>query len=172
MNHPAATLRGIEIVPLMPEHWPQVRAIYLEAIAGGQATFETDAPSWEHWDACHLAFGRFVARRPSEVLGWAALVPVSSRKCYQGVAEVSVYVCADCRSGGIGRLLLQQAIATSEAHGIWTLQGATFADNTASLRLQAACGFRVIGRRLRIAQLNGVWKDTILTERRSAVVGI
>src|SRR6185369_12628384 len=106
-----------------------------------------------------------------QVVGWAALSPVSRRPCYAGVAEVSVYIAAAARGRGVGRMLLEAIIEESERHGIWTLQGATFANNEASLRLQRACGFREIGRRVRIAQLHGVWRDTILTERRSALVG-
>jgi L-amino acid N-acyltransferase YncA len=148
-----------------------VAAIYGEGIAGGGATFETECPSWEEWDAAHLACCRLVARKGDEIVGWAALSPVSRRPCYAGVAEASVYVSADARGQGVGRALLEALIHESEEHGIWTLQGATFAENEASLRLQAACGFRVVGRRERIAALNGAWRDTILTERRSSSVG-
>lgn len=159
------------IEPMTVADWDAVRAIYLEGIATGQATFETDAPSWPDWDAAHHPFGRLVARRDGAVLGWAALAPVSRRQCYAGVAEASVYVAAAGRGQGVGRLLLDALIRAAEQHGIWTLQGATLAENEASLRLQQSCGFRLIGRRQRIAQLNGVWRDTVLTERRSAVVG-
>lgn len=159
------------IDPMTPADWDAVRAIYLEGIATGLATFETAAPSWADWDAVHHPFGRLVAREGSRVVGWVALAPVSRRACYRGVAEVSLYVAAAAWRSGVGRTLLEAAIAESERYGVWTLQGGTFADNEASLRLQAACGFRVIGRRERIAQFHGVWKDTILTERRSRVVG-
>jgi phosphinothricin acetyltransferase len=151
--------------------WEQVRSVYLDGIAGGQATFETEAPSWDQWDAAHHAFARLVARAGNRVVGWAALSPVSRRRCYAGVAEVSVYVARDWQGRGLGRQLLEAVIRESERHGIWTLQGATFPENEASLRLQRRCGFREIGRRERVAQLHGVWRDTILTERRSAVVG-
>jgi phosphinothricin acetyltransferase len=149
-----------------------VRAIYGDGIAGGNATFETELPAWEAWDAAHHPFGRLVARSAEPVVGWAALSPVSRRRCYAGVAEVSVYVAANWRGRGVGRILLDAVIAEAERHGIWTLQGATFPENEASLRLQEACGFRQIGRRERVAQLHGVWRDTILTERRSTVVGV
>jgi phosphinothricin acetyltransferase len=162
----------IDIDALTPADWEQVRAIYLDGIAFGQATFETDAPSWEEWDAAHHPFARLIARSDGRALGWAALSPVSRRRCYAGVAEVSVYVRAQDRGRGIGRQLLSAVIEDSERHGIWTLQGATFPENEASLRLQRVCGFRVIGRRERVAQLRGFWRDTILTERRSAVVGV
>jgi phosphinothricin acetyltransferase len=157
---------------MAPADWPQVRAIYREGIATGNATFETDAPPWEQWDAAHLAAGRLVARDGGVVLGWCSLAPVSRRACYAGVAEASVYVGAAHRGRGVGRALLLRLIAESEAAGIWTLQGATFSENAASLRLQQACGFRIIGRRERIARMNGVWRDTVLTERRSSVVGV
>jgi phosphinothricin acetyltransferase len=160
------------ITALIPEDWEQVRAIYLEGITSGQATFETEAPSWERWDGAHHSFARLVARWEGRVVGWSALSPVSARKCYIGVAEVSVYVAASQRGQGVGRRLLEAAIAESERHGIWTLQGATLPENEASLRLQRSYGFRIIGRRERIAQLRGEWRDTVLTERRSLVVGV
>jgi L-amino acid N-acyltransferase YncA len=161
----------MRIEALQASDWPRVAAVYGDGIAGGLATFETECPSWEEWDAAHLACCRLVAREGDEVLGWAALSPVSPRPCYAGVAEISLYVGAGARRRGVGRALLEALIHESEEHGIWTLQGATFAENVASLRLQANCGFRVIGRRERIAVLNGVWRDTILTERRSSSVG-
>jgi phosphinothricin acetyltransferase len=156
---------------ITPADWEQVRAIYVEGIASGQATFEVDPPTWEEWDAAHHPFARLVLRRDGRIAGWGALSPVSRRRCYAGVAEVSVYVAATDRGRGIGQKLLLALIAESERHGIWTLQGATFPENEASLRLQRACGFREIGRRERIAQLHGVWRDTVLTERRSQMVG-
>ena len=162
---------SIDIETMTPADWGEVRAIYLDGVASGQSTFEVEAPSWEEWDAGHHPFARLVARADGRVVGWAALSPVSRRRCYAGVAEVSVYVAADHRGRGAGGRLLHAVIGESEQHGIWTLQGATFPQNEASLRLQRACGFREIGRRRRIAQLRGVWRDTILTERRSGVVG-
>lgn len=163
---------SVDITPMTPADWEQVRAIYLEGIASGQATFETEAPSWEQWDSAHHPFARLAARSEGCVIGWATLSPVSRRQCYAGVAEVSVYVAASYRGRGVGRRLLEAVIAESERLNIWTLQGATFPGNTASLRLQQSCGFREIGRRERIAQLHGQWRDTILTERRSPVVGV
>ena len=160
------------IEPMTAADWEQVRSIYLEGIASGHATFETDAPPWQAWDEGHLPFGRLVARTEGQLLGWAALSPVSRRKCYAGVAEVSVYVSATARRQGVGIALLEAVIAVSEEHGIWTLQGGTFPENTASLHLQERCGFRVIGRRERIGRHHGVWRDTILTERRSGRVGV
>jgi len=163
---------SVEIRPMEPADWERVRAIYEQGIASGQATFELEAPSWERWDAAHLPFARLVARFEDRVIGWAALSPVSGRCCYAGVAEASVYVDTDHRGQGAGRQLLLETIAESERRGIWTLQGGAFAENEASLRLQRACGFRVVGKRERIGQLHGVWRDTILTERRSPVVGV
>lgn len=159
------------ITPLLPADWPQVRAIYLDGIATGQATFQTEAPPWDEWDAGHLPAGRLAARDGDAVLGWAALGPVSRRACYAGVAEVSVYVAAAHRGRGVGTALLQAVVTAAEAAGIWTLQASTFPENGASLRLQTRCGFRVVGRRERIARLHGVWRDTVLTERRSPGVG-
>jgi phosphinothricin acetyltransferase len=156
---------------MTPDDWPEVSAIYEEGIATGNATFEMGVPSWEQWDSAHLPFCRFVASDAGGLLGWAALSPVSRRLCYRGVAEVSIYVSEGGRGRGVGRALLEHLVEASEAAGLWTLQGSTFPENVASLRLQASCGFRVIGRRERIAQIDGQWRDTVLTERRSGNVG-
>jgi len=152
--------------------WPVVRAIYLEGIATGEATFETEAPAWEAWDVAHLAFGRLVLRDGGDVIGWAALSPVSQRKAYAGVAEVSVYVAEHSRGKGVGRALLEQLIRESEKNGIWTLQAAVFPENAATIALHRRCGFCDAGRRERISKLNGNWRDTILLERRSKTVGV
>ena len=152
--------------------WEQVRAIYLEGLATGQASFETEAPSWEHWDKAHLRHSRMVARDGERVVAWAALTPMSRRRCYAGVAEVSFYVSAAHHGRGLGKRLLSELVASSERHGIWTLYGSTFPENEASLRAQSACGFRVMGRRARIAQRHGAWRDTIITERRSKIAGV
>jgi L-amino acid N-acyltransferase YncA len=161
----------MHVDPMTPADWPDVRAIYEEGIATRNATFEAEAPSWERWDAAHMTAGRVVVRAADLVLGWGALSSVSRRQCYAGVAEVSVYVRTAAQGQGAGRMLLEHLVAASEAAGIWTLQGATFPENAASLRLQASCGFRVVGTRERIAQMHGVWRDTVLTERRSRTVG-
>lgn len=150
--------------------WPEVRAIYEEGIATGLGTFETVAPLWDEWDMARLPHSRLVAREEA-IVGLAALSPVSRRACYAGVAEVGIYVAAAARGRGVGIALLRALIESAEAHGIWTLQGATIAENAASLALQAKCGFRLVGRRERIGKLHGVWRDTILTERRSSKVG-
>ena len=162
---------SMRIRPLEASDWPRVAAIYGEGIAGGLATFESDCPSWVEWDAAHLSCCRLVASQGDEVVGWAAVSPISRRPCYVGVAEASVYVAAGARRQGIGRALLEALIRESEKHGFWTLQGTTLAENVASLGLQVKCGFHVVGRRERIAVLNGVWHDTILTERRSHLAG-
>ena len=154
-----------------PGDWEQVRSIILEGIATGHTTFETDAPSWENWDKGHLKTARLVARREDRVLGWAALSPVSKRECYRGVAELSVSVKEESRGRGIGRALLEALIDNSEKNEIWTLQAAIFPENTASVKLHLRCGFREVGRRERIGKLNGVWRDTLLFERRSKIVG-
>lgn len=151
--------------------WAQVRAIYLEGLATGQATFETEAPSWERWDAAHLARGRLVARAGAAIKGWAALSPVSSRCVYAGVAEVSVYVGEQYRGQRVGHALLAALICAAEESGIWTLQAGIFPENTGSIALHLRCGFREVGRRERIGKLNGVWRDTLLWERRSRTVG-
>ena len=156
---------------MQPGDWEQVRQIYLEGIATGQATFKTSAPSWEQWDTGHLPFARLVAREADDVAGWAALSPVSQRCVYGGVAEVSVYVSAAHRGKGIGQRLLLELIAESERNGIWTLQAGIFPENASSLRLHTGCGFREVGRRERIGRMNGSWRDTILLERRSQTVG-
>jgi len=160
------------IEPMKPDDWEQVRAIYEEGIRSGNATFETTAPDWEQWDQAHLPFCRLVARRAGAVVGWAAVTPVSARKAYAGVAEVSLYVSEQARGKGIGAALQVELTRQSEAHGIWTLQGVVFAENAPSLALLKKCGFREVGRRERISQLEGRWRDTILLERRSPVVGM
>jgi L-amino acid N-acyltransferase YncA len=155
------------------EDWPAVRSIYLEGIATGQATFETEAPSWKRWSAAHLPAPRLVARDGPDgaVGGWAALSGVSERCVYAGVGEVSVYVGAAHRGRGVGRLLLQGLIEEAERAGLWTLQAGIFPENAASLALHRACGFREIGRRERLGRLRGAWRDVLLLERRSRIIG-
>ena len=155
---------------LTPEDWPRVREIYEDGIRSGDATFETEAPEWEAWDAAHPEV-RLVAERDGEIAGWAALAPVSERCVHQGVAEVSVYVAESARGAGVGRTLLEQLVARSEEAGIWTLQAGVFPENEASLSLHRACGFREVGVRERLGELGGVWRDVLLLERRSSLVG-
>ena len=151
---------------MKPSDWEQVRAIYLEGIRSKNSTFETDAPTWEKWDENHLTIARLVMRDEEKVLGWAALSPVSKRAVYRGVVEVTVYVTESARGKGIGRALLEALISESEKNGIWTLQASIFPENTASIELHLRCGFREVGRRERIAMLDGAWRDTLLFERR------
>lgn len=160
------------IAEMSPAHWQRVRQIYQEGIETGLATFETEAPSWEKWDRRHLSFGRLVVLSGGTVAGWATLSAVSQRPVYSGVAEVSVYVGAHWRGQGAGRLLLEKLIAESEKNAVWTLQAGIFPENESSIRLHRHCGFRKVGIRRRIAQLRGVWRDTVLLERRSEVVGV
>ena len=160
------------VADMTAEDWEEVRSIYLEGIATGHATFETDAPEWEKWDASHLRKMRLVARDDAgEMLGWAALSPVSDRCVYGGVAEVSVYVGERGRGRGVGRALLEALVEASERNGIWTLQAGVFPENAASVKLHLSCGFREVGRRERIGKMHGVWRDTLLLERRSRSVG-
>ncbi|HEX9019252.1 MAG TPA: GNAT family N-acetyltransferase [Anaerolineaceae bacterium] len=159
------------IETMRPEDWPSVRAIYEEGIDTGCATFETAAPEWEEWDRGHLVCCRLVAMRQGALLGWAALSPFSRRSVYAGVAEVSIYIAGSARGQGVGKALLLALVAESERCGLWTLQAAMFAVNTASQELHRACGFRVVGRRERIAQRDGIWHDTVLMERRSSITG-
>ncbi len=161
----------VTIDAMTPADWPAVRGIYEAGIASGHATFETHAPPWEAWDAGHLAVGRLCARAGGEVVGWAALSPVSRRAVYAGVAEVSVYVRPDWHGRGVGSALLAALVAESERAGLWTLQAGIFPENAASLALHAKHGFRVVGRRERIGRHAGVWRDTVQLERRSAVAG-
>jgi phosphinothricin acetyltransferase len=153
------------------DDWPAVRSIYEEGIATGNATFETRAPTWESWDAKYLQLARLVAVSGDRVIGWAALSPVSDRCAYKGVAEVSVYVAADARGRGVGRRLLAQLIAQSEQNGLWSLQAGIFPENSASVAIHERCGFRIVGRRERLGQLGGRWRDVLLLERRSESVG-
>jgi phosphinothricin acetyltransferase len=161
------TIRNLELT-----HYPSVKKIYEEGILTGNATFQTEAPAWEEWNNSHLQHSRLVAIENDEVLGWAALTAVSGRCVYAGVAEVSVYVSANARGKGIGKLLLEKLIEESEKHNLWTLQAGVFPENSASLKIHEALAFRRIGLREKIGKMKGVWRDTVLLERRSTVVGI
>lgn len=169
---PAASVPP-QLRPMTPADWPAVARIYREGIATGHSTFNTDAPSWEEWDAGHLAHCRLVAEGDGQVLGWAALIAVSDRCVYAGVAEESVYVGEAARGRGVGRTLLAGLIAASEAHGIWTLQAGIFPENTVSVELHEKLGFRVVGRRERLGRMaSGRWRDVLLLERRSTTIGV
>jgi L-amino acid N-acyltransferase YncA len=165
------TMSEIQIRPLTVDDWKPVRSIYIDGIATGQATFETQAPSWGHWNSNHLTNPRLVAVAGQLIIGWAALSPVSSRNVYAGVTEVSVYVAQAWRGKGVGRALLEKLVAESELNGIWTLQASIFPENVVSLALHNSCGFRVVGTRERIGKMTGVWRDTQLLERRSKLAG-
>ena len=156
---------------MQPSDWPAVERIYLEGIATGNATFETESPGWEKWNSAHHPHSRLIAKDGDALVGWAALSPVSARRVYAGVAEVSVYVAASAQRKGIGRLLLTELIRQSEQNGTWTLQAGVFPENAASIALHKSLGFREVGRRMKIGQLRGRWRDTVLLERRSEVVG-
>ena len=166
-----ATLTRMYIRNLRPQDWPEVARIYEEGILTGNATFETELPSWDAWDAAHLSEHRLVVTLDGEVVGWAALSPVSDRCCYGGVAEHSIYIAERVRGLGFGRQLLAALIASSEAGGFWTLQSGVFPENTASVALHVSLGFRVVGVRERLGRAHGEWRDVILLERRSEVTG-
>ena len=186
--------KRLRIEPMTPADWPAVRRIYADGIATGNATFETEPPDWNAWHRSHLPECRLVARPPANavnrppanalnrppanalnrnaVLAWAALSPVSSRACYAGIAEHSIYVDAPQRGQGVGKTLLAALAAASEDAGFWMLQSAIFPENPASIAIHLACGFRIMGRRKRVAMLNGVWRDTVIVERRSRIIGV
>jgi L-amino acid N-acyltransferase YncA len=161
----------VEIRSMTAADWPAVEAIYAEGIATGDATFETAPPSWEEFDAGRLAEQRIVAVDDGAIVGWAALSPTSSRACYAGVVEHSVYVAERARGRGVGRALMEALVLRADEGGLWTIQTSIFPENTASVALHERVGFRVVGRRERIAKLDGVWRDTLLLERRSRHIG-
>lgn len=156
----------MRVRPLRPEDFPAVAAIFAEGIATGLATFETEVPGWEEWDAAHLAEHRFVAEDEAGVAGWVAVVPYSRRAVYRGVGEESVYVAERARGRGVGRTLLEAVIASARTRGLWTLQAGIFPENGASLALHRALGFREVGVRERIGELDGIWRDVVLLELR------
>ncbi|QCR24444.1 GNAT family N-acetyltransferase [Pontibacter sp. SGAir0037] len=163
---------NITLAAMLPEHYGQVKEIYALGIATNNATLETNAPEWPEWDAKHLAACRLVALQEEQVVGWAALTPVSGRCVYSGVAEVSVYVHPASKGRGIGKMLLSKLVEESEEEGFWTLQAGIFKENEASIQLHQKCGFRLIGVRERLGQLHGQWRDICLLERRSSKVGL
>ncbi len=165
----ATTVARVEIRDLRPLDWPEVARIYEDGMRTGNATFEVSTPPWEDWDAAHSSV-RLLAELDGRTAGWAALAPTSSRACYRGVAEDSVYVAAWAQGRGIGRALLEELIERSEAAGIWTLRAGIFPENKASVRLHLGCGFRLLGVHERLGELKGEWRDVLLLERRSEVV--
>jgi L-amino acid N-acyltransferase YncA len=163
----ASSLRiVVEVRAMTAEDWPAVQAIYAEGIATGHATFEAAPPSWAEFDGGRHREHRFVAVDDGRIVGWAALSPTSTRACYRGVAEHSVYVTESARGRGVGRALMEALVTSTDAGGIWTIQTSVFPENEASVALHERVGFRIVGRRERIAELNGVWRDTLLLERR------
>lgn len=161
----------VYIERMISSDWPSVAQIYQQGIETGCATFEKEVPDWDSWNESHIGSCRLVAKREGNIVGWAALSPVSSRCVYGGVAEVSVYVEVNCRGDKIGEKLLLKLISESEKEGFWTLQSGMFPDNVASIKIHEKAGFRKIGFRERIGQLDGVWKDNIVMEKRSKIIG-
>lgn len=164
------------IVPMRADHYPEVARILAAGIAGGNATFETEPPTWERFDARRLPDHRWVAVTGTDVLGWTAVTPVSDRCVYAGVVEHAVYVDPAAQGHGVGRLLLEALVSSTEAAGIWTIQSGIFPENTASLALHRAAGFRIVGTRERLGQMThgpfaGQWRDVLMLERRSKVAG-
>lgn len=160
------------IVPMLPHHWLAVAKVYRQGMATGNATFEKTVPEFETWDQGHLPACRIVALAGEELAGWAALTAVSGRCVYAGVAEVSIYIGEAFREKKVGSALMQQLISESEKEGVWTLQAGIFPENQASIRLHEKHGFRQVGYRSRIGKMDGIWRDTVLLERRSTVVGV
>ncbi len=158
---------------LKPKDFPAVRQIYRYGLSTGNATFETELPTWEGWDRSHLFHSRFVHEHSlAGITGWAALSPVSDREAYRGVAEVSVYLGAEFLGQGIGTRLLTALVDSSEKHGVWSLYSSLFPENAASIALHEKCGFREVGFREKIGCLDGIWRNTVIMERRSGIVGI
>ena len=162
----------IRIRPIISDDWDAVANIYEEGINTGFATFETQVPTYHAWDSAHLKSCRIIASYRNSILGWSALSPVSRRRVYSGVAEVSVYVGKNDRGKGVGLLLMQTLISQSEKQGLWTLQSSIFPENIGSIRLHEKTGFRYIGKRVKVSKLNGIWKDNLLFERRSMSIGV
>ena len=162
----------LELSRMAASDWDDVRRIYLDGIATGHATLETEPPSWDLWDRAHRMDCRIVAREGGHMTGWAALSRVSERCAYGGVAEVSVYVASEARGKGVGRRLLEELVRASEEAGVWTLQAGIFPENAASLSIHQHCGFRVVGVREKLGNLQGTWRDVALLERRSQRIGV
>jgi phosphinothricin acetyltransferase len=162
----------VSIEVLTAEAWPAVEKIYAAGIATKNATFEQHPPDWQTWNNSHRPDCRFVASVGPQIIGWAALSNVSNRCIYSGVAEISIYMDPAFQGRGVGDKLMKALIAESEAHGLWTLQAGIFPENVRSIQLHLRNGFRIIGTRERIGRMDGVWRDTVLMERRSARVGV
>lgn len=162
----------ILIRKMTKDDWRQVAGIYKEGIDTGNATFQQEVPTWADWDSSHLKSCRLIAEAHHQIAGWAALSAVSKRKVYSGVAEVSIYISSNYRERGIGTKLLESLISASEKENIWTLQAGIFPENASSLKIHLKLGFRRVGIREKIGEMNGNWRDTILLERRSLIAGV
>ena len=159
--------------PLVPEDWPSVEEIYRQGIESGDATFETEVPDWESWNAARSPDCRIVAEVDGSVVGYGGLSPVSKRPVYSGVREVMIYIAASARGLGVGGRLLRRVVDATEALGIWTLQAGIFPENKASIRIFEKVGFKVLGTHDRLGRFHdGRWRDVVLMERRSRVAGI
>jgi phosphinothricin acetyltransferase len=163
---------NILLRPMTENDWPSVAEIYKQGIETGNATFEKDIPTWEKWNAGHLPDCRIVATIDDSVIAWAALTPVSGRCVYAGVGEVSVYVSNKYQGLKIGTKILEKLISESEESGVWTLQAGIFPENKASIKIHENLGFRLVGFREKIGKMDGIWRDTILLERRSKIIGL
>lgn len=161
----------IDFRTMTENDWPYVSEIYLQGIKTHNATFETQIPTWDKWDSSHIKTCRIIVSIDNEIAGWAALVPVSARKVYSGVAEISIYISDKFKGQRIGTKLLEQLIEESEINGFWTLQAVIFPENKLSLAMHQSHGFRLVGHRERIGQINGTWRNTLLLERRSNKIG-
>lgn len=161
----------MHIRAMKAEDWEQASKIYAEGIAGRNATFETSVPEWDDWVAKRLEIGRLVAEENGKILGFIALGAVSQREVYRGVTENTIYIANDAQGKGVGSALMQAQIDQAEANGIWTILAVTFSENKASIALHKKFGFRMIGYRERIAKLDGIWRNTVMLERRSKVIG-
>lgn len=162
---------GLQIISFHPGYWPAIAEIYRLGLLSRNATFETEVPSFEDWNQKFHPHLRWIALHEKTVAGWAGLMPVSARKVYAGVAEVSIYIHPGFAGKGIGKRLMQHLISESEGAGIWTMHASLFPENTASVRLHESSGFRKVGYREKIAQLDGMWRDTVIYERRSKIAG-
>lgn len=160
-----------EIREMLPDDGKRVLEIFQQGIDGGNATFDKEVPTWESWDKNFYRTCRWILENDkSEIIGWAALKPISNRDCYRGVAEISIYIDIAYQGKGLGTVLMKKLILDSEEHGFWTLQSGIFPENQVSIHLHEKLGFRIVGTRERIAEMKGKWRDVILMERRSKVV--
>lgn len=163
---------NVLIKPMTRDSWEEVARIYESGIATKNSTFQTTAPDWDSWDNAHRKDCRLIALIDNKIIGWAALSPVSSRCVYAGVAEVSVYIDIQYRGKGIGTELMKSLINESELNGIWSLQAGIFPENTGSIKLHHQNGFRTIGIKHRVGKMDNTWRDVVMLERRSNIIGI